>query len=167
MSSSRILAVALIIPPLLLLQQHLRLRAAFPTLPVPPSLEISTRTDSPALGMGPTPSSWLGTQAGDEWVAVVPRRWLAGAPLDVAFMRAFLGTWPLAIEKRMVRVLVKANISWFARREGAVEGEGKDDEEKDFVLGEPVLERLVSFLSSFLLGSKLGLTLVFGSSLGV
>ncbi|KAJ7438004.1 hypothetical protein B0H11DRAFT_2105969 [Mycena galericulata] len=116
--------------------QHRRLQRAYPTLRVPPALEISARRDKPAFGMSTldynaAPSTtgsrsvhdpeienehWMRTDAGDMWAATVPRCLLSSTPEDlrdgplVAFSRAFWGTWPLRVERRIVHALARLGV---------------------------------------------------------
>ncbi|KAJ7321869.1 hypothetical protein DFH08DRAFT_888805 [Mycena albidolilacea] len=113
---------------------HRRLSAAYPTLRVPPALEISPRHDWPAFGMtggnsdGRKMESWRHTHAGDMFVATVPRRLLEyDIPEDtplVVFARAFWGSWPLMIEKRIVHMLARFGVL-FQTRGGHVGAEGE------------------------------------------
>ncbi|KAF8178361.1 hypothetical protein K438DRAFT_1769552 [Mycena galopus ATCC 62051] len=100
-----------------ILQYHRRLGAAYPTLRVPPALEISLRHDWPTFGMtgGNSDSrkmeSWRQTHAGDMFVATVPRRLLEhniseDTPL-VVFACAFWGSWPLMVERHIVHILAR------------------------------------------------------------
>ncbi|KAJ7759700.1 hypothetical protein B0H14DRAFT_3165865 [Mycena olivaceomarginata] len=98
------------------------------------ALEISPRHDWPAFGMtggnsdGRKVESWRHTHAGDMFVATVPRRLLeydipADTPL-VVFARAFWGSWPLMIEKRIVHILARFGVL-FQTRGGHVGAEGQ------------------------------------------
>ncbi|KAF8187574.1 hypothetical protein K438DRAFT_1936473 [Mycena galopus ATCC 62051] len=113
---------------------HRRLGAAYPTLRVPPALEISLRHDWPAFGMtgGNSDSrkmeSWRQTHAGDMFVATVPRRLLEhniseDTPL-VVFAHAFWGSWPLMVERRIVHILARFGVL-FQIRGGDVGAEGE------------------------------------------
>ncbi|KAJ7685879.1 hypothetical protein B0H17DRAFT_1073100 [Mycena rosella] len=114
--------------------QHLRLRAAYPTLRVPPAMEISARRDTPAFGMSSsTKELWMHTHAGDMWTATVPRRLLsqptcaadAEDPPEIVFARAFWSSWPLKIERRIVHALAGMG-TLFEMRGGAVDPEGEN-----------------------------------------
>ncbi|KAJ7165432.1 hypothetical protein C8R43DRAFT_1232534 [Mycena crocata] len=111
--------------------EHRRLLAAYPTLRVPPALEISARRDKPAFGMsiqndsGSTMKSandtgepWMRTHAGDLYAATIPKRLLfnsapekygSDGPL-IAFARAFWGSWPLRLESHIVRTLARIGV---------------------------------------------------------
>ncbi|KAF8214383.1 hypothetical protein K438DRAFT_1750435 [Mycena galopus ATCC 62051] len=126
---------------------HRRLGAAYPTLRVPPALEISLRHDWPAFGMtgGNSDSrkmeSWRQTHAGDMFVATVPRRLLEhniseDTPL-VVFARAFWGSWPLMVERRIVHILARFGVL-FQLRGGDAGAEG----ERSFLETARILESL-------------------------
>ncbi|KAJ7023845.1 hypothetical protein C8F04DRAFT_1133444 [Mycena alexandri] len=123
--------------------QHRRLATTYPTLRVPPSLEISARRDKPAFGMSgvnDTPlaakETWLHTPGGDMWTATVPRRLLTSRSEDardgplIAFARAFWSSWPLKIERRIVTALARMGIL-FQTRSGA--SHVSVEEERKFV----------------------------------
>ena len=144
--STRLLAASLIIPPLILLQQAFRLRAAYPVRHISPAFEISLRTDSPAVGMKSS-TSWLRPDAGEEFTADVPAHLLQGdAPAEVIFARAFWGSWPLALESRLVRFLARNNIGSFGLRSGGLEGEKVAEAERVFAPKAKVIGGLVSVL---------------------
>ncbi|KAI5476282.1 hypothetical protein MNV49_007919 [Pseudohyphozyma bogoriensis] len=130
MPPTRLIAAAVILPvPAFLLQQHWRLKATYPSLPVSPAFEINARTDTPAVGMGETPLMWLQTSAGDQWEAIVPRRWLKpgqGDDLAEAFAKAFWSTWPLRLEGWIMSLAVRAGVAPFNFR-GTTQVEGAFD----------------------------------------
>ncbi|KAJ7476690.1 hypothetical protein FB451DRAFT_1243773 [Mycena latifolia] len=112
----------------ILYYHHRRLLAAFPTLRVPPSMEISARADSPAFGMSGTgKEAWMRTHAGDMWTATIPRRLLQVSAKSSAevedevfvFARAFWGSWPLQLERRIVHTLARMGVI-FQMRGGEV-----------------------------------------------
>ncbi|KAJ7745803.1 hypothetical protein DFH07DRAFT_963160 [Mycena maculata] len=123
--------------------QHRRLQNAYPTLRVPPSLEISARRDRPAFGMsglndasttsGPG-EPWMRTHAGDMWAVTVPQRILSSTAEDasdgplVVFARAFWSSWPLRIERRIVHPLANAGIIFHTRK-----GDVGRDGERQFI----------------------------------
>ncbi len=132
-TSNRLIVGTLIGVPLILLQQHLRLQSTYPTRRVTPSLEISSRSDAPAVGMNNS-QTWLRTHAGDEWIAEVPKNLLVGngkTPPEVVFARAFWGSWPLKIERKLVHLLVRAKVGPFELRGGGIEGEEARNAEKE------------------------------------
>ena len=140
-TSNRLLTAALLVPPLILLQQHLRLQSTYPTHRTTPSLEISPRSDNPA-----TAPAWRRTHAGDEWTADVPRAWLGDgstAP-EVVFARAFWGSWPLRIEWSLVQFLARNNVGPFALREAQSAAAKERKAERDFEPGAQVIGGLVS-----------------------
>lgn len=132
---------------------HRRLQSAYPTLRVPPSLEISARCDRPAFGMSnlnnnPTGSKaagepWMHTHAGDMWTATVPRRFVSDAsdsPL-ILFARAFWSSWPLRIERRILHALERLGLL-FQTRGGHVGPDG----ERRFLNTARILDGFVSNL---------------------
>ncbi|KAK4692139.1 hypothetical protein P7C70_g9194, partial [Phenoliferia sp. Uapishka_3] len=94
----------------------------------PPTLEITSRSDSPALPLPPS-TTWLAPQAGDQWTADLPRRFLtaadpgadASASMEIVFARAFWESWPLKLERRLVEFLVRIGVGPFKLREGGVD----------------------------------------------
>ncbi|KAM0752976.1 hypothetical protein T439DRAFT_323593 [Meredithblackwellia eburnea MCA 4105] len=143
MSSTRLVAVAIIaVPPLILLQQHLRLSSLYPTEMVTSALEISKRKDKPAIGMGPDKSRFLTTHAGDEWSVLVPRRLVSdnnGTPPETIFARAYWDSWPLALEHRIMNVLFATGLGPFKARKSAGSSEHEIEEERKFTPGTAVL----------------------------
>ncbi|KAJ7633638.1 hypothetical protein DFH06DRAFT_1437642 [Mycena polygramma] len=132
--------------------QHWRLQSKYPTLRVPPALEISARSDTPAFGMtghndpslnpntNGTGEPWLRTNAGDMWAVTVPRR-LVSSTNDgalVEFARAFWSSWPLRIERRIVVTLARAGILFHTRTGENVGDEGK----RQFTKTAPILDGL-------------------------
>ncbi|KAJ6450578.1 hypothetical protein C8R47DRAFT_1204677 [Mycena vitilis] len=130
--------------------QDQRLQRKYPTLRVPPALEISARTDNPAFGIaghddpslnqGPG-KSWLRPHAGDMWAVTVPRR-LVSSTTDGAlaeFAGAFWASWPLQIERRVLTTLAHAGISLFNTRTG---GNVADEGKRQFTTTAPMLDGL-------------------------
>ncbi|ORY89281.1 hypothetical protein BCR35DRAFT_350291 [Leucosporidium creatinivorum] len=156
MPTRMLLPLLSLIPPAVLYQQHLRLLAAYPTLVVPSHLDISRRRDKPEVGMDRlSGEDWRGCHAGDAWSAVVPRRLLAGhglregsSPttasgkddLALAWARAFWGTWPLALERNIMKLLVSTGVGPFELRKGK-EGTTEVDA-RNFAQGAKVLDGL-------------------------
>jgi hypothetical protein len=162
MPTRMLLPLLSIIPPAFLYQQHLRLLASYPTLVVPPLLDISRRADKPEVGMDPlSGEDWRGCHAGDAWSAVVPRRLLVGHALHessltaeggkedlaLAWARAFWGTWPLALERNIIKLFVSTGLAPFELRKGK-EGTTEVDA-RNFARGAKVLDGLVSIGGSF------------------
>lgn len=99
---------------------------------------------------------WRDCHAGDAWSAVVPRRLLAGHGLPeggsttkgevddlaLAWARAFWGTWPLALERSVMKLLVSIGVGPFELRKGK-EGATEVDA-RNFARGAEVLDGLVS-----------------------
>ncbi|KAJ6592584.1 hypothetical protein B0H19DRAFT_1055290 [Mycena capillaripes] len=128
--------------------EHRRLQAVYPTLRVPPALEIFARNDRPAFGMSGlndphtgNPSGgiknesdkggepWMRTHAGDMWAVTVPRRLVTPSislssesehdgPL-IIFARTFWDSWPLRVERHIVVPLANLGII-FGVRAGSV-----------------------------------------------
>ncbi|KAJ7737087.1 hypothetical protein B0H16DRAFT_1891737, partial [Mycena metata] len=124
--------------------QHRRLSTTYPTLRVPPTLEISARQDKPAFGMSSmndtslaANEAWLHTPGGNMWTATVPRRLLTSRAEDarngplIAFARAFWSSWPLQIERRLVSVFARIGILFQIR--GAANPAVSLEEERTFV----------------------------------
>ncbi|KAJ7662872.1 hypothetical protein B0H17DRAFT_1211860 [Mycena rosella] len=106
---------------------HRRLLASYPTLRVPPSMEVSARRDTPAFGISGANETWLSTHAGDMWAATVSRQLLSSnsAPnsedsLLLVFARAFFGTWPLRLERHLLGALAHMRILYESRGAHAV-----------------------------------------------
>jgi hypothetical protein len=86
---------------------------------------------------------WMHTHAGDMWTATVPRRFVSDAsdsPL-IVFARAFWGSWPFRIERRILHALECLGIL-FQTRGGYV---GPDGERK-FLNTACILDGFVSNL---------------------
>ncbi|KAJ7114954.1 hypothetical protein C8R44DRAFT_881006 [Mycena epipterygia] len=113
--------------------EHRRLLALYPTLRIPPSLEISARRDKPAFGMTGSGAgeAWMRTHAGDMWVATIPRRLLTSTSTSddqplITFARAFWSSWPLQIERRIVGTLARLGILFGIRgTDVGAEGESR------------------------------------------
>jgi hypothetical protein len=131
MSRSYILLTCSTIPFLVLYQQHRRLARLYPTTPVPQHLDVAQRSDKPAVGMDPASGeSWRPYQASDAWHVDIPRtafrqqqhsgkaREVEVEPV-VTFARAFWGSWPLVLEKRIMQALIGLGIGPFAFRQGS------------------------------------------------
>lgn len=99
---------------------------------------------------------WRDCRAGDAWSVVIPRRFLLGhglaegsesndggkEDLALAWARAFWGTWPLALERNIMKLLVSTGVGPFELRKGK-EGTTEVDA-RNFARGALVLDGLVS-----------------------
>jgi hypothetical protein len=147
------------LPPLLFYQQDLRLTRLYPTIPVPPYLDVPHRKDFPEIGMVPgSGEGWRGCQAADAWAAVVPQKILLGRgrarqsdqangggsrnEMVVAFARAYWDSWPLRLERIFIEAMDKWGWQTSPRRYGKFKPRSAED--NDFERGAEALGRLVS-----------------------
>ncbi|OCF34412.1 hypothetical protein I316_03926 [Kwoniella heveanensis BCC8398] len=123
--------------------QHRRLVLRYPTYPVAPALEISSRLDKPY-----TTSEWGRCDAGDVWAVKVPSELATnlrlqktshqggdtqkgdtgsddvlqvgdsnGTDLGILWARAFMDSWPLRLERYVIRSLAAVGMEAFKRKE--------------------------------------------------
>jgi hypothetical protein len=157
MSPARLAFAFIAAVSLFVFYQDRRLRALYPSLPVPPSLEIAARTARPAVGTeGCGGEQWRRTDAGDVWIVDVPVRLLSSfrlnesgsvdaseADLATQFAESFWSSLPLKVERVVLVWLMGKNWGPFQARDGLAVSEA---EAKGFRPGTRLLDGLVTRL---------------------